>query len=485
MIVVERTGELTTYRRKRDASRTPEPVPEEGPVPRGRDDTFVVQEHHARRLHWDFRLERGGVLVSWAVPKGLPVDPHENHLAVRTEDHPLEYAAFEGEIPHGEYGGGTVTIWDAGTYELVKWTEDEVEVVLHGRRTEGRYVLFRTRGKDWQVHRMDPPPADWTPMPSLVPPMLATPGTLPPAHEDAQWAYEMKWDGVRTVAYVDGGRVRLLSRNDRDVTATYPELRGLGDQLGSVPAVLDGEVVALDATGRPDFALLQRRMGVTKAAQVRRLADEVPVVYLVFDVLYLDGRDTTGLPYRDRRELLEGLGLEGPSWAVPPTSYGGGTEMVEASRERGLEGVLAKRADSPYLPGRRSPHWRKVKNIRTQEVVVAGWRPGTGRREGTIGSLLLGLPSEEGLVYVGHVGTGFTAAALADAERRLHPLERKTSPFAVGPPRADARDAHWVTPKLVGEVAFTEWTGEGRLRHPSWRGFRLDKSPDEVVRESS
>jgi bifunctional non-homologous end joining protein LigD len=483
MPAVERTGELRTYRRKRDAAKTPEPIPAEEPVTRGGGDTFVVQEHHARRLHWDFRLERGGVLVSWAVPKGLPVDPGADHLAVRTEDHPLAYATFAGEIPRGEYGGGTVTIWDSGTYETLTWTDDRVEVVLHGQRAEGRYALFRTGDEEWMIHRMDSPPAGWEPMPSLVPPMLATPGTLPPLHEDAEWAYELKWDGVRTVSYVDGGRLRLLSRNDRDVTTTYPELRGLAEQLGSVPAVLDGEVVALDASGRPDFGLLQRRMGVTKPAQVRRLVDEVPVVYLVFDVLHLDGRSTTGLSYRDRRELLEGLGLEGPSWAVPPASYGGGAEMLETSRERGLEGVLAKRAESVYLPGRRSPHWRKVKDVRTQEVVVAGWRPGAGRRAGTIGSLLLGLPSEEGLVYVGHVGTGFTAAALADAERRLRPLERKTSPFAVGPPRADARHAHWVTPKLVGEVTFTEWTGEGRLRHPSWRGFRPDKSPDEVVRE--
>jgi bifunctional non-homologous end joining protein LigD len=477
-------GELSTYRRKRNADRTPEPVPATDAVPTGRDDTFVIQEHHARRLHWDFRLERGGVLVSWAVPKGLPVDPGTDHLAVQTEDHPLSYATFEGEIPQGEYGGGVVTIWDAGTYECLKWTADRVEFVLHGQRAQGRYALFRTGDTQWMIHRMDPPPADWEPMPSLVRPMLATAGTLPTADEDAEWAYEMKWDGVRTVAYVDGGRLRLLSRNDRDVTSTYPEVKGLAEQLGSVPAVLDGEIVALDPGGRPDFGLLQRRMGVTKAAQVRRLVDEVPVVYLVFDVLYLDGRTTTGLPYTDRRSLLEGLGLEGPSWAVPPASVGGGADMVAVSRERGLEGVLAKRLTSQYLPGRRSPHWRKVKNVRTQEVIVAGWRPGSGRREGGIGSLLLGLPSEEGLVYVGHVGTGFTSAALADAERRLRPLERKTSPFAVGPPRADAKGAHWVTPKLVGEVEFTEWTADGRLRHPSWRGFRLDKSPDEVRRES-
>ncbi len=481
------TGDLGEYRRKRDAARTPEPVPAaDGALPRGSDDTFVIQEHHARSLHWDLRLERDGVLVSWAVPKGLPQDPRTNHLAVHTEDHPLEYAAFAGEIPAGEYGGGTMTIWDRGTYRCEKWTDREVKVVLHGDRVQGRYVLFQTRGKDWMVHRMDPP-ADpgRQPLPELVRPMLAVTGDLPPDAEDDQWAYETTWDGVRVVAYVSGGRVRLMSRNDLDVTRSYPELRGLGEALGAVEAVLDGEVVAFHR-GRSDVGRLQQRMHVTHAAQARRLAQQVPVIYLVFDILHLDGRATTALPYTRRRQLLEGLALAGPAWQTPPSFTGGGADVLRASRENGLEGVVAKRLTSPYRPGRRSPDWRKIKNVLTQEVVVVGWKPGAGRRAGGVGSLVLAVPDDRvyGLVHVGGVGTGFTEAMLDELGGRLRRLERRTSPLAVDPPRAQLRDVRWVTPRLVGEVEFTEWTRDGRLRHPSWLGLRPDKTPADVRRES-
>lgn len=475
---------LGRYRARRDPRRTPEPVPAPGPLPQGRDDTFVVQEHHARRLHWDFRLERGGVLVSWAVPKGLPPDPGRNHLAVRTEDHPLSYAGFEGEIPAGEYGGGRVTIWDQGTYRAEKWTDGEVKVTLAGQRVRGRYVLFRTQDESWMVHRMDPPELPgWQPLPDLVRPMLAVPGELPPPGEQDRWGYEMKWDGVRAVGYVDGGRLRLRSRSGKDVTDTYPELAGLGAQLGTQAAVLDGEVVAFDAAGRVSFGALQPRMQVTDRARARRLAAQAPVTYLVFDLLHLDGADLTGLPYVARRERLEALGLTGPHWAVPPVFLGTGSEAVAASREQHLEGVVAKRLDAPYEPGRRSPAWRKVKNMRTQEVVVGGWRPGAGRRAGGVGSLLLGVPGPEGLRYVGHVGTGFTAAMLDEVADRLRPLAQPDSPFAGELPRADARDAQWVRPELVGEVRYAERTRDGRLRHPSWRGWRPDKRPDEVVEE--
>jgi bifunctional non-homologous end joining protein LigD len=472
---------LVEYRRKRSASRTPEPVPAAGPLPRGGDDTFVIQEHHARRLHWDFRLERGGVLVSWALPKGVPDDPRRNHLAVHTEDHPLEYATFEGEIPKGEYGGGAVTIWDRGTYECEKWTDDEVKVVLHGSRVAGRYVLFRTGGDNWMIHRMDPAAE---PMPELIKPMLATLGELPPPDEDARFGYEMKWDGLRAVTYVDRGRLRVLTRNDREVTGSYPELRALGEALGGTRVVLDGEIVAHDRAGRISFAALQSRIHLRDPAQVRRLAEQVPVTYRLFDLLYLDGRNTTGLPYTQRRELLEALELRGPRWDTPPYSRGSGKDALAAAKEQALEGVLAKRLDSVYEPGRRSKNWIKVKIANTQEVVIGGWKPGKGRRAGTIGSLLLGIPGPAGLQYVGHVGTGFTRAILEDLDRRLRALERKTSPFVGEIPPRDAKDAHWVTPKLVGEVWFTEWTRDGRLRHPTWRGLRPDKSPDEVVRES-
>jgi bifunctional non-homologous end joining protein LigD len=478
--------ELSTYRRKRDAARTPEPVPTSDARRRRRPgNTFVIQEHHATALHWDFRLERDGVLVSWAVPKGLPTDPATNHLAVHTEDHPLEYATFEGKIPEGEYGGGQVILWDHGTYDCEKWTDREVKVVLHGKRVTGRYVLFKTgkRDRDWMVHRMDPPPDGYEPMPTLIRPMLAVLREELP-RDDGAWGYEFKWDGVRAVVYVDGGRPRVLSRNDRDVTGSYPELRAMAESLGSTQVILDGEIVAMDEAGRPSFGALQNRMHVTDAAQVRRLATQTPATFLAFDVLYLNGRSLLTEPYTERRRLLESLTLAGPSWQTPPSFVGGGEAVFAASKQQGLEGVIAKRLDSRYYAGKRSDCWLKLKNIRTQEVVIGGWKPGEGRRQGAIGSLLLGVSGPDGLDYVGHVGTGFTDKMLRDLEADLAPLARDEPPFAAAVPRPHAKDARWVEPRLVGEVAFTEWTRDGRLRHPAWRGLRPDKSPDEVVRES-
>jgi bifunctional non-homologous end joining protein LigD len=302
--------------------------------------------------------------------------------------------------------------------------------------------------------------------------------------DDERWAYEMKWDGVRAVVHVDGGRPTAWSRNDIDITDTYPELRAMAESMGSTQAVLDGELVALDPGGRPSFELLQPRMHVTGAARIRRLSVSVPVTYYVFDLLHLDGRSTMSVPYRERRALLEGLGLSGPSWQTPPAWFGGGEAVLAAAREQRLEGVVAKQVESAYQPGARSRSWLKIKNLRTQEVIVAGWRPGQGRRADTIGALLLAIPDADGLRYAGKVGTGFTAAGLADLQRRLDPLASDQSPLGDDVPRADARGAHWVRPELVGEVRFTEWTRDGRLRHPAWRGLRPDKSAHDVVRET-
>jgi bifunctional non-homologous end joining protein LigD len=324
--------------------------------------------------------------------------------------------------------------------------------------------------------------ADTDPLP-LVRPMLASPGALPPPEQEQRWAFEMKWDGVRSVVYLDRGDLRVLTRNDREVAATYPELAGLARQLRDHRMILDGEVVAFDGAGRPSFGELQARMHVR--APGRALLDRVPVSLLVFDLLHIDGTSLVGAPYDERRSVLEGLDLAGDRWAVPPAFDGQGAEALAASKAQGLEGVLAKRHDSVYLPGRRSPHWVKVKHVRMQEVVVGGWSPGAGRRQGGIGSLLLGVPDEDGrLVYAGHVGTGFSDRVLADLGTRLRAAERSTSPFADEVPRAHAKDAHWVTPRLVGEVTFSEWTRDGRMRHPSWRGLRPDKEPEDVRRES-
>jgi bifunctional non-homologous end joining protein LigD len=312
--------------------------------------------------------------------------------------------------------------------------------------------------------------------------MLAGAGPMPT--DDERWAFELKWDGVRAVVYIDRTSVRALTRNDRDVVAGYPELLDLAEAVRPRRVVLDCELVAMDAEGRPSFGTLQQRMHVTKPAQVALLRQQVPVTYLVFDVLHLDGTSLLSAPYAQRREVLDGLGLAGASWAVPPAFPGPGADVLAAAQARGLEGVVAKRKDSVYEPGKRSGAWVKVTLERMQEVVVVGWKPGEGRREGTIGSLLLAVHGVSGgLEYAGHVGTGFTDRMLDDLSALLQPLRRDSSPTDDEVPRLHARHAFWVEPQVVGEVVFTEWTKDGRMRHPAWRGLRPDKRAEEVVRE--
>ncbi|HEY0936583.1 MAG TPA: non-homologous end-joining DNA ligase [Trebonia sp.] len=479
---------LAEYRGKRDPARTTEPYPADQSAESRSGGTaasggiFVVQEHHARRLHWDFRLERDGVLVSWAVPKGIPDDPAANHLAVHTEDHPLDYAGFSGEIPRGEYGGGRVTIWDQGTYEVVKWTGREVKVNLYGTRVSGGYVLFATGGKNWMIHR------ERLPLPAALVPMLATPGRHP-GRDLAAWAVEMKWDGVRALAFIEDGRLRLLSRTGKDITATYPEVAGLGRAVGHKQALLDGEVVALSG-GRPDFEALQPRMHVSSPAQAIRLAEQTPVTYLAFDLLQLDGRPLGGLPYAERRQVLETVVPNTGTWQCPPAFPGEDLDAVQSvSVASGLEGVVIKRLDSVYEPGARSSSWLKLKNVLAQEVVVAGWKPGQGNRAGLIGSLLVGVYGEaaagrRGLLYCGHVGTGFTDQTLRMLTRQLEPLRRPDRPFDGPVPPEYARPAVWVEPRLVIEVVFGRWTRAGRMIAPAYRGLRDDRDPADVVRET-
>ena len=480
--------DLDAYRSKRRDGVTPEPIPRRRSPTGARwpgSPTFVVQEHHASSLHWDFRLERQGVLVSWALPKGLPRDPGRNHLAVPTEDHPLEYATFAGTIPAGEYGGGQVSIWDHGTYECETWTDREVKVVLHGGRIEGRFVLFPTRPGQWMIHRMDAPvDAGLTPAES-VSPMLATAGPLAEGGPD-DWAYEFKWDGIRAILRVVDGRPTLTSRNGRDLTASVPELRALAEAFGSRPAVLDGELVVLDSTGVPSFARVQKRVKASMSTPARRRSD--PVSYVAFDLLHLDGHDLLDHSYDDRRRLLESALPAGPSWGATPSFTGSvGPDVLAAAIEMGMEGVVAKRRSSVYRPGRRTPDWVKTKPERTQEVVVGGWTTGEGERRGTFGALVLGIPHGRGgtrpLRFVGKVGTGFDTATRNALLRELHPLERATPPFDPAPPSSVVQQSTWVRPTLVGEVRFREWTGDDRLRHSVWRGRRLDKVPTEVRRE--
>ena len=352
------TDRLDEYRRKRDARRTPEPVPRGRPEPSA-GGRFVIQQHHARSLHWDVRLERDGVLVSFAVPRGLPRDRARNNLAKHTEDHPLEYLDFSGEIPAGEYGGGRMTIHDRGTYETDKWRDDEVSVTFHGDRTSGRYVFFQTGGNDWMVRRMDPPEPGWESMPDAVEPMRATHAARLPA-DDAEWGYEMSWGGRRTLAFVSGGRLRLASDDGTDVTSWYPEVRPMAEEMAPIEAVLDGEIVAFDGAA-PSAALLERRKAPRDSAAARRAAERTPVHFLVYDLLWLEGHSTVELVrYAERRELLEGLAVEGSNWQTPPYFAGGGSFALEAATAQGLGGIVAKRLDSPYLPGRRSRLWLSV-----------------------------------------------------------------------------------------------------------------------------
>ena len=469
---------LTTYRRMRDPGRTPEPVPATPPV-QGNNNTFVIQEHHARRLHYDFRLERDGVLVSWAVPKNLPETPSVNHLAVHTEDHPLEYATFEGDIPRGEYGGGKVIVWDSGTYETEKFRDPgvdgerkidgrkgEVIVTLHGSKIEGRYALIQTDGKNWLAHRMK---EQRTFDAKDMAPMLATHGSVEKLTSTV-WAFEGKWDGYRLLVDADHGELTLTSRSGRDVTREFPQLQSLAADLAEHHVVLDGEVVALDSSGVPSFQAIQHRNADSN------------IEFWAFDVLALDGRSLLRAKYRDRRRILEVLS-DGGVPIVPEQLPGTGPEALEYAQSKRWEGVIAKKWDSTYQPGRRSHSWIKDKLWRTQEVVIGGWRAGEGGRTSGIGALLVGVPGDGGLDFAGRVGTGFTEKDLAALKKTLAPLHTDESPFAARLTGPDAKGVTFVRPELVGEVRFSERTSDGRLRQPSWRGLRPDKSPDEVVWE--
>ncbi len=473
---------LGEYRRKRRFAQTPEPSGD-GAAPAEPGGRFVVHEHHARRLHWDLRLERDGVLASWAIPNGIPDDPSRNRKAVHVEDHPLEYLDFHGTIPAGEYGAGEISVWDSGTYACEKWLPHRVIVVFDGERLRGRYALFQAGSteRDWMIHRMDPPvDATARAMPDDVAPMLARLSEMPA--DESGWAFEVKWDGVRAIAHSEPGRIRFVTRNGNDVTAAYPELRALNRVFGSHSALLDGEIVAFDEQGKPSFQALQPRMHLRGESAVRRRAAESPVTYVIFDLLWLDGHSLMELPYVERRKHLAGLALDGEHWRVPAHHEGAGSALLAATREQGLEGVVAKRLDSLYKPGKRDGSWLKIKNSFRQELVIGGWTEGRGARAGRLGALELGVhdPANGELKYAGRVGTGFDEAELERLGRLLAPLAREDSPFGG---RQPARGAHFVEPRLVCEVEFGEWTRDGRLRHPRYEGLRDDKPAVEVVRE--
>jgi bifunctional non-homologous end joining protein LigD len=465
---------LTEYERKRDRKKTPEPFG--SGRRRGKQPIFVVQRHDARRLHYDFRLEREGALASWAVPKGVPLEPGQRNLAVHVEDHPLEYAAFEGEIPQGEYGAGQVEIWDDGTYELVEEKKDGgLTVRLDGERLQGTWTLVPAKlsgdPKNWLlIRKTDERVAPKTH--GRYSPMLATLAERLPSGRG--WLFEAKWDGYRTVTYMRNGDPELRTRKDQDYTERFAAVASqLPRALRTSDCVLDGEVCAIDENGRTSFSAMQR--------------GGRPLVYYVFDLLELEGEPLIQLPFTERRKRLKEI-LDRRNKVVQLSeAFEDGAALEQAAIEQGLEGVMAKRADSRYEPGKRSRDWLKVKpGKKRQEFIIVGYTKGKGRRENTLGSLVLAVNRGGDLHYVGNVGTGFTEGEIERLVAKLRVLERATSSLAVVPkmPRVRKGDVLWVEPELVCEVEFVEWTHDGHLRAPSYQGLREDKLPRDVRREN-
>ena len=524
---------LEEYERKRDFDRTTEPASGRAG---GGDLRFLVQKHAATRLHYDFRLEMHGVLKSWPVPKGPSLDPRQKRLAVMVEDHPLDYATFEGVIGHGNYGAGQVIVWDAGTYSpdedgrLSFGNRQEAEermrkgleagklsFTLRGRKLRGSWTLVKSsRGpRDWLLikHRdrhadperdileedrsvqsgltiddlkagrlPEPMPADdGETVPGKVEPMMARLVDGPFSHPE--WLFEPKLDGFRIVASVSGGRVRLRSRGGLDVTDRFPEV---AEELAAQPEselLLDGELVALDAGGLPSFELLQGRAGLHPGPGADRARADAPVVYYVFDLLHLGGASLLRTPLSRRKELLDRTLAQGESLRKVEYTVGEGESFFRAVSALGLEGSVAKRLDSVYEPGKRSASWLKLKRVRSQEMVVGGYTRGEGVRSQTFGALLVGCHDDEGLRYAGRVGSGFDDPTLSDLLGRLRALESPDCPF-VAEPDLDGLEARWVRPEMVAQVRFAQWTEDGRLRAPVFQGLRPDVAPESVRRES-
>ncbi len=480
IVAASKDPSLYEYVRRREFGErgTSEPAPGGST---GTGNSFVIHKHRATRLHYDVRLEHEGGLWSWAVPRGLPTEKGDKRLAVQTEVHPLEYGTFEGTIPEGHYGAGEVRIFDDGRYEVVEWTDSKVSFKLHGRRYPGlEYHFVKTR-TDWLAFlasRQDEPLVS---APGRYQPMLAEGGGEP--FDDPRWWFEPKLDGIRALARMETGGTVLSTRKGRDVTYQYPDIHMIHELVDQVNAVLDGEIVAVDADGRNSFEALQQRMNLQNEREIKRIAKQIPVAYVVFDLLWLDGRETTGLALEERRELLDLIVEQDHRLQLMGVEEGDGRAFVDAARSLGLEGVVAKKKGSRYEPGRRSPDWRKIKLISTQDCVILGWTPGQGGRSTSFGALLVGAIDGGELRWVGQVGTGFTQRMLEHLMGALEPIVRRTPPLD-DPQLKKLKGARFVEPELVCEVEYLEITkSTGKMRAPSFRGLRPDKSPDECVLE--
>jgi bifunctional non-homologous end joining protein LigD len=526
---VREPGSLQRYHKKRDFGETPEP---RGARSKGsRRLRFVIQKHHATRLHYDFRLEADGVLKSWAVPKGPSFDPKERRLAMHVEDHPMDYRTFEGIIPKGNYGAGEVIVWDQGTYELSEGNDPAAEIgkgkikfVMHGKKMRGEFTLVRIKGRGesgdpWllikdhdeyvdpkynvakddksvktgrtvESYAGDPRAPHWISnkpaaaeekrpakkapgrakrdkLPAVKTPMLAT--LIDEAFDDSEWLFEIKWDGYRAVCTVhEDGSMELVSRNGLDFLKKFPQLARLAHAWTTLPIVVDGEIVSLDAQGRSSFQRLQESF-----------SSQRPVTFAAFDVLYADGRDLRKTPLEERKSILERCIADDDLVLYSKHVAGKGCALFAQAEKKNLEGIIGKRRDSLYVE-RRTRDWVKIKAQLVQECVIGGFTEPRGSRSG-FGSLLLGLYENGKLHYVGHAGTGFSIKVLAGMTKDLKKIERKTSPF-VNKVEANTKP-HYVEPKLVAQIRFTEWTRDGYMRQPAFLGLRLDKKPQECVRE--
>jgi bifunctional non-homologous end joining protein LigD len=525
---------LTKYSEKRHFDKTPEPAPSGHPASGKRDLAFCVQRHHATHLHYDFRLEVDGALKSWAVPKGPTLDPMIKRLAMMVEDHPLEYGRFEGVIPKGNYGAGSVMLWDRGTYEVLDdgvSAEDQIKrgdfkFRLHGEKISGDFAIIRTKrgkGNEWLLIKKkdDSAQSGWDPedhsesvvsgrtqeeiargleskvepaaspakkskikipghksaMPKNLTPMLAQIGRgAPPS--DSGWLFEVKWDGVRALCYIENGKLHMISRNGNVIDRQYPELSVLPHHVNATTAIIDGEIAALDAKGVPSFELLQRRINVADASSVALLSRKDPVVFFAFDLLYLDGHDLRGVPLIERKRLLQEILTTGDGINYSNHFEGHGPDLLAAAEQQGLEGIVGKRANSFY-ESRRNGDWVKYKVTASASFVLCGFT--RGERD-YFGALALGVYDRGKLVWAGNVGTGFDRKMMQLIHSKLEPLTTAKSPLP--PDKNLPRDVTWTKPDLVCECKFSNWTEDGRLRAPVFVGLRPDIDPSECVREA-
>lgn len=485
--------ETRDYARKRRFDETPEPPPAvSGDVDVAKalpGGTFVIHQHHARRLHFDLRLEMYNgdvpVLVSWAVPKNLPLKKGKPHLAVHVEDHPFEYGSFSGTIPAGNYGAGEVRIFDHGDYELLEQERGKLTFRLSGRRMRGVWHMVLTdkteAKKDWLVFLKTDERPEPAPPPELAP-MMAT--LVEEPFDKEGWIFELKWDGVRALG-VCSDETALISRNRNDITVCYPELHDLHTRLVCVDAIVDGEIVAMSG-GRPSFEKLQSRINLQNPRDIERMAKQIPVTYVVYDLLYLDGRSVTDLPLSERKELLDDLVVPSEKVQVSHCTPDEGTLLFEFARQNKIEGIVAKKATATYRPGKRGRDWLKVKTLWDADVVVGGWSRGEGNRSSTFGSLIVGAYSDDGLHFLGSVGTGFSDKVLDEIQPQLRELASESCPFVEDPTGLTSgrwgkplKDPQWIEPELVAKVEFRELTSGNRLRAASFKGLRGDKDPAE------